>query len=46
MPIDQAQKGIVAARQTLPDEDLEYLGMLDDIVRDLAKARKKKLCWY
>lgn len=46
MSIEQAQKGIVAARQTLPDEDLEYLDMLDDIVRDLAKARKKKLCWY
>lgn len=46
MPVGQAQKGLATARQILPDEDLEYLDMLDDIVRDLAKARKKKLCWY
>lgn len=46
MPLDKAQAGILKARNVLEDEDLEYLDMLDELVRELVKARKKKLTWY
>jgi len=46
MPIEKAVAGIAKARATIEGEDVDYLDMLDDLVKELVKARRKKLVWY